>query len=89
MFPGDSEIDQLYKIFKSMGTPTENNWPGVKFLSDYNTIFPKWTASPLPPNITAYGANDIFMVITFLCGIFFVSDYIFLTNLLYTFIETN
>jgi len=27
LFPGDSEIDQIFKIFKMCGTPTENAWP--------------------------------------------------------------
>ena len=29
LFPGDSEIDQLFKIFRQLGTPTEEVWPGV------------------------------------------------------------
>ncbi|KAK3860357.1 hypothetical protein Pcinc_033589 [Petrolisthes cinctipes] len=28
MFPGKSEIDQLNKIFKDLGTPSEKIWPG-------------------------------------------------------------
>mmetsp|Transcript_35968 Transcript_35968/g.80065 ORF Transcript_35968/g.80065 Transcript_35968/m.80065 type:complete len:302 (-) Transcript_35968:441-1346(-) len=42
LFPGDSEIDQLYKIFQVMGTPDENLWPGVSQLPDYKDTFPKW-----------------------------------------------
>lgn len=26
---GDSEIDQLHKIFRCLGTPDEKEWPGV------------------------------------------------------------
>lgn len=26
-FPGDSDLDQLTKIFMAMGTPTEETWP--------------------------------------------------------------
>ncbi|OSS47753.1 hypothetical protein B5807_06690 [Epicoccum nigrum] len=29
LFPGDSEIDEIFKIFKLSGTPTEADWPGV------------------------------------------------------------
>lgn len=25
-FPGESDLDQLTKIFSAMGTPTEDNW---------------------------------------------------------------
>ncbi|XP_028153092.1 cyclin-dependent kinase 2 [Diabrotica virgifera virgifera] len=47
LFPGDSEIDQLYKIFKVMGTPTEENWEGVSLYPDYKPTFPAWKAVDL------------------------------------------
>ncbi|MPC15959.1 cyclin-dependent kinase 1-like [Portunus trituberculatus] len=43
LFHGDSEIDQLFRIFRTLTTPTEENWPGVTQLQDYKTNFPKWT----------------------------------------------
>ncbi|CAN0009088.1 unnamed protein product [Pylaiella littoralis] len=42
MFPGDSEIDEIYKIFRILGTPTESSWPNVTDLDDWNVGFPKW-----------------------------------------------
>mmetsp|Transcript_50954 Transcript_50954/g.125220 ORF Transcript_50954/g.125220 Transcript_50954/m.125220 type:complete len:299 (-) Transcript_50954:50-946(-) len=42
LFPGDSEIDELYKIFRALGTPNEESWPGVHELPDYRTNFPNW-----------------------------------------------
>lgn len=45
LFPGDSEIDQLFKIFRQLGTPTEEEWPGVTQLQDWNPSFPKWIKS--------------------------------------------
>ncbi|PVV02219.1 hypothetical protein BB560_003335 [Smittium megazygosporum] len=42
MFPGDSEIDELFKIFRILGTPTEETWPSVNTLPDYKASFPKW-----------------------------------------------
>ncbi|GJQ69397.1 Cdk2 [Trypoxylus dichotomus] len=47
LFPGDSEIDQLYKIFRLLGTPGEDIWPGVTALPDYKCSFPKWKAQSL------------------------------------------
>jgi len=47
MFPGDSEIDQLYRIFRVLGTPDESSWPGVTQLRDYAPTFPKWRKKPL------------------------------------------
>jgi len=42
LWPGDCEIDELYKIFRTLGTPDETLWPGVTNLPDYNDAFPKW-----------------------------------------------
>jgi cell division cycle 2-like protein len=32
LFSGQSEIEQINKIFSVLGTPTEENWPGHKKL---------------------------------------------------------
>lgn len=32
LFPGKSEMDQLNKIFKELGTPSERVWPGYSKL---------------------------------------------------------
>ena len=45
LFAGDSEIDQLFKIFHVLGTPTEENWEGVTNLPDYNDKFPIFKAT--------------------------------------------
>ncbi|KAH8033020.1 hypothetical protein HPB51_005042 [Rhipicephalus microplus] len=42
LFHGDSEIDQLFRIFRTLGTPTEENWPHVAQLPDYKPSFPSW-----------------------------------------------
>uniref|UniRef100_A0A7S2MM31 Cyclin-dependent kinase 2 homolog n=1 Tax=Octactis speculum TaxID=3111310 RepID=A0A7S2MM31_9STRA len=42
MFPGDCEIDQLYKIFRLLGTPRDDQWPGCTALQDWNPAFPQW-----------------------------------------------
>jgi serine/threonine protein kinase len=47
LFTGDSEIDQLYRIFRILGTPNEEVWPGVSSLKDYKTTFPNWSSSPI------------------------------------------
>ncbi|KAE9549629.1 hypothetical protein FO519_007170 [Halicephalobus sp. NKZ332] len=43
LFCGDSEIDQLFKIFRILTTPNEQDWPGVTQFPDYKSNFPKWT----------------------------------------------
>ncbi|KAJ3372685.1 Cell division protein kinase 1 [Allomyces arbusculus] len=47
LFPGDSEIDQLFKIFKILGTPNEVSWPGVSDLPDWKPHFPNWQKQDL------------------------------------------
>ena len=42
LFPGDSEIDEIFKIFRILGTPTEADWPGVTSFPDFKSSFPKW-----------------------------------------------
>jgi serine/threonine protein kinase len=49
LFQGDSEIGQLYQIFKILGTPDETSWPGIASLPDWQPIFPKWAVKPLLP----------------------------------------
>jgi cyclin-dependent kinase len=46
LFPGDSEIDEIFKIFRVMGTPTEQDWPGVTSFPDFKASFPKWERKP-------------------------------------------
>ncbi|CAO3693987.1 unnamed protein product [Rhizopus stolonifer] len=46
LFEGDSQIHQMFKIFQLLGTPSEDIWPGVTALPDYNN-FPVWEAQDL------------------------------------------
>ncbi|XP_058803148.1 cyclin-dependent kinase 7 [Phymastichus coffea] len=43
IFPGDSDLDQLTKIFTALGTPTEETWPGMTQLPDFIQF------KPFPP----------------------------------------
>lgn len=47
IFPGDSEIDTLFRIFRVLGTPTDEVWPGVSSLRDFKLEFPKWRDTEL------------------------------------------
>ncbi|KFK34665.1 hypothetical protein AALP_AA5G175500 [Arabis alpina] len=46
LFPGDSEFQQLLHIFRLLGTPTEQQWPGVSSLRDWH-VYPKWEPQDL------------------------------------------
>lgn len=60
LFPGDSEIDEIFKIFRILGTPTEADWPGVTSFPDYKPTFPKWikdNSKPLVQNLDDNGLD--------------------------------
>lgn len=48
LFQGDSEIDQIFRIFQFHGTPTEATWSGVSALPDFKATFPRW--KPVSPS---------------------------------------
>jgi len=63
IFCGDSEIDQLYRIFAVLGTPSSKVdgdrpvWPGVEQLQDYNANFPVWAYKGLAVKMREHAAN--------------------------------
>lgn len=60
LFAGDSEIDELFRIFRTLGTPNEDVWPGVKSLPDYKPTFPLWHPQPIStsvPNLNKEGID--------------------------------
>uniref|UniRef100_T1J0E3 cyclin-dependent kinase n=1 Tax=Strigamia maritima TaxID=126957 RepID=T1J0E3_STRMM len=60
LFPGDSEIDQLFRIFRTLGTPDEAIWPGVSTLPDFKPSFPRWQAqiiTKVVPNLISDGQD--------------------------------
>ncbi|OBZ85273.1 Cyclin-dependent kinase 3 [Choanephora cucurbitarum] len=54
IFPGATQIDEMFRIFQMLGTPTEETWPGVSTLPDYNASFPPWKAKELRKAIEDY-----------------------------------
>ncbi|KAJ9530012.1 hypothetical protein QJQ45_023291 [Haematococcus lacustris] len=59
LFPGDCELQQLLHIFKLLGTPSEDNWPGVTKLRDWHE-WPQWHPQDLSrifPTLEAEGVD--------------------------------
>lgn len=62
VFPGENDIDQLYRVQVVLGTPTVANCPNLHSLPDYNKIqFPELLGRPLgevvaeaPPDALAF-----------------------------------
>lgn len=53
LFPGDCEIDELFRIFRTLGTPNEQTWPGVTSLPDFQETFPIWQAKRISDVVNA------------------------------------
>jgi len=54
LFHGESEIDQLYKIFQVIGTPNEITFPGSTKLPNFYQSFPIFTPSELSEIFIAF-----------------------------------
>lgn len=47
LFPGSTNEDELLKIFRLMGTPTEQSWPGISQYPEYKTTWPYYVSQQL------------------------------------------
>ncbi len=59
LFAGDSELDQLYRIFRILGTPNEETWPGVTKLRDYKLTFPNWPSTPIHTVVNGLNLDNL------------------------------
>ena len=65
LFPGSDVDDQLKRIFKMLGTPTEETWPDISTLPDYRPFpqyHPTQGLAQVTPKLTARG-KDLLQVI--------------------------
>lgn len=47
LFPGTTNEDQLIRIFRIMGTPTERTWPGLTQYTEYKPNWQMYATQPL------------------------------------------
>jgi len=59
LLPGDSEVDELFKIFRVLGTPSEETWPGVTHLPDWSPNFPIWPTLALRKIVPGLSADGV------------------------------
>jgi cyclin-dependent kinase 7 len=64
-FAGETDIEQLSKIFAALGTPSEEVWPGVTSLPDY-VPFNYCPPTPFKQLFTAASDDAIDLLSTFL-----------------------
>ncbi|KAJ3215291.1 Cyclin-dependent kinase catalytic subunit [Dinochytrium kinnereticum] len=65
-FPGDSEIDEIFKIFRILGTPSEESWSGISTLPDYKDSFPKWSPRDLAKEVPGLEIEGVDLLKRFL-----------------------
>ncbi|KAL6646155.1 hypothetical protein ACP70R_017763 [Stipagrostis hirtigluma subsp. patula] len=58
LFAGDSEVQQLLHIFKLLGTPNEEVWPGVSKLPNWH-VYPQWKPSKLSSVVPGLDADGL------------------------------
>jgi cyclin-dependent kinase len=59
LFSGDSEIDQLFNIFRKLGTPNPETWEGIERLPDYCPAFPKFHRQDLRTCVQGLDENAL------------------------------
>lgn len=68
LFPADTEIDALFRMFRLLGTPNQQSWPGIAQLPDFKANFPIWSPQPLPnvvPGLGPAGYDLLQQLLTF------------------------
>ncbi|PRP89625.1 cyclin-dependent kinase 2-like [Planoprotostelium fungivorum] len=51
LFQGDSEVDQLYRIFHLLGTPNRDMWPNIESLQNFSPEFPQWKRTDIRKSV--------------------------------------
>ncbi|KAI3921829.1 hypothetical protein MKX01_005518 [Papaver californicum] len=67
LFPGDSELQQLLHIFRLLGTPNEERWPGVSKLMNWHE-YPQWSPQKLSsavPNLDEAGQDLLLQMLRY------------------------
>lgn len=69
IFPGENDINQIYKVLQVLGKPSEVDWPDVLKLPDYGKInFPDLTLIPMKyivPNATMNALDLLKKLLTY------------------------
>uniref|UniRef100_A0A4W6F4L4 cyclin-dependent kinase n=1 Tax=Lates calcarifer TaxID=8187 RepID=A0A4W6F4L4_LATCA len=67
LFPGSTVEDELHLIFRLLGTPTEENWPGISSIEEFKSYnFPKYKPQPLINHAPRLDSEGIELLLAFL-----------------------
>uniref|UniRef100_A0A671T7V1 cyclin-dependent kinase n=1 Tax=Sinocyclocheilus anshuiensis TaxID=1608454 RepID=A0A671T7V1_9TELE len=67
LFPGSTVEDELHLIFRLLGTPTEDNWPGISSIEEFKSYnFPKYKPQPFINHAPRLDTEGIELLLSFL-----------------------
>uniref|UniRef100_A0A8C6UHR2 cyclin-dependent kinase n=1 Tax=Neogobius melanostomus TaxID=47308 RepID=A0A8C6UHR2_9GOBI len=67
LFPGSTVEDELHLIFRLLGTPTEENWPGISSIEEFKTHnFPKYKPQLIINHAPRLDGEGIELLLSFL-----------------------
>ncbi|MBN3316297.1 CDK17 kinase, partial [Atractosteus spatula] len=67
LFPGSTVEDELHLIFRLLGTPSEENWPGISSIEEFKSYnFPKYKPQPLINHAPRLDSEGIDLLLMFL-----------------------
>uniref|UniRef100_A0A8C5CPX7 Cyclin dependent kinase 17 n=1 Tax=Gadus morhua TaxID=8049 RepID=A0A8C5CPX7_GADMO len=67
LFPGSTVEDELHLIFRLLGTPNEDTWPGILSIDEFKTHkFPKYKSQPLINHAPRLDTDGIDLLMSFL-----------------------
>uniref|UniRef100_M4A2C0 cyclin-dependent kinase n=1 Tax=Xiphophorus maculatus TaxID=8083 RepID=M4A2C0_XIPMA len=67
LFPGSTVEDELHLIFRLLGTPTEEKWPGISTIEEFKSYnFPKYKPQPLINHAPRLDSEGIELLLAFL-----------------------
>uniref|UniRef100_A0A3P8XRH8 cyclin-dependent kinase n=1 Tax=Esox lucius TaxID=8010 RepID=A0A3P8XRH8_ESOLU len=67
LFPGSTVEDELHLIFRLLGTPTEDTWPGVSSMDEFKSYkFPKYKTQPLINHAPRLDTDGVDLLLSFL-----------------------
>uniref|UniRef100_A0AAX7VRZ2 cyclin-dependent kinase n=1 Tax=Astatotilapia calliptera TaxID=8154 RepID=A0AAX7VRZ2_ASTCA len=67
LFPGSTVEDELHLIFRLLGTPTEENWPGISSIEEFKSYsFPKYKPQPIINHAPRLDSEGIELLLSFL-----------------------
>uniref|UniRef100_A0A8C7DI28 cyclin-dependent kinase n=1 Tax=Oncorhynchus kisutch TaxID=8019 RepID=A0A8C7DI28_ONCKI len=67
LFPGSTVEDELHLIFRLLGTPSEDSWPGISGVDEFKSYnFPKYKPQPFINHAPRLDTEGIELVLSFL-----------------------